>query len=166
MNIDFRRATQADAEAMLVYLSEFWADGCDTAVQMPAMPDLEQEQQWLASRGGASAVVFLAMEEGRVIGMIEGWIQNMPEFQHNCEFGMGILKKYRQKGIGKKLVQCILDWAHEKKLMRVELNVFSNNLAGIALYTRMGFSEDGRRKIAVKLRDGSYCDLIHMFRTV
>ena len=35
---------------------------------------------------------------------------------------------------------------------------------GAALYSSMGFVEDGRRENAVKLRDGRYRDLVHMYR--
>ena len=161
-----RETTPADAERLLEYLSAFWANGCDTVTYKSSLPTIQQEREWLASKTGDRGVVFVAEHEGRLIGMIDASVPNIDEFKHTCEFGMSVLPEARNQGVGRKLIQSILAWARHKKLRQVELNVFSNNSPAIKLYTDMGFVEDGRRVQAVKLRNGTFCDLIHMSHSV
>jgi len=162
MNI--RRSTLEDAEAMLTFLASFWEAGCDTVTQMSSLPTVEQELEWIATRDGDARVLFVAEQEDRIVGMIEGTIPQSQEYAHGCEFGMSVLAPFRGQGIGRELILRLLDWAESKQLWRVELSVFSNNAPAIKLYTSMGFQEDGRRENAVRLRDGGLCDLVQMFK--
>lgn len=158
-----RKSTIDDAEKFLEYLETFWKDGCDTVVgRMISLPDLEHERNWLSKMTGEDAVVYVAETEGKIIGMIQANVPGAAEFRHTCEIGMSVLLQYRNRGIGKKLIQQALEWAHEKRLCIIELEVFSNNRPAISLYSNTGFVEDGRRLNAVRLKDGTYCDLVHM----
>jgi len=160
MNI--RQATTNDAAPILQYLAAFWADGCNTAIYRSSLPSLQDEINWLAQRDGECGVVFIAEQDDKIIGLIDTIIPKIDEFKHTCEFGMSVLAAYRNKGIGRSLIQHLLNWANIKHISNVELNVFSNNHTAIALYASLGFVEDGRRKNAVKLQNGTFCDLIHM----
>ncbi len=53
---------------------------------------------------------------------------------------------YRKKGIGKKILQEILNRACQKKLKQVTLEVRESNQWGLKLYYAFGFMEIGRRK--------------------
>ena len=55
-----------------------------------------------------------------------------------------------------------MDWASERGVTIVGLEVFSINEPAINLYSSLGFSEDGRIKGGIKLQNGEYCDLVHM----
>jgi putative acetyltransferase len=72
---------------------------------------------------------------------------------------MGLLPEYRAKGIGTRLMQATLAKAKEFGLEKVELHVYSNNNAAIALYRKMGFEEEGLIKKYRKL-DGGYTDCL------
>jgi len=160
MNI--RQAIADDAENLLDFLKAFWADGCDTVITRSSLPNLQQEREWLSKRIGEDAVVFVAERDGKIVGIIEATVPNQAEFRHTCELGISVLLAFRKQGIGKKLIQRVLDWAEENCLGIIDLHVFSNNKSAIALYSSMGFVEDGRREGAVKLNDGTFCDLVHM----
>lgn len=162
MNI--RQATTNDAASILQYLAAFWADGCNTVIYRSSLPSLRDETNWLAQRDGEYGVVFVAEQDNIIIGLIDTIIPKIDEFKHTCEFGMSVIAAYRNKGIGRGLIQHLLNWASIRHISNVELNVFSNNHAAIALYASLRFEEDGRRVNAVKLQEGSFCDLIHMTR--
>lgn len=57
---------------------------------------------------------------------------------HVVSLGMGILKPYRGKGYGKKLLKKVIDHAWSQGLKRLELEVFSDNDIAISLYKKMG----------------------------
>ena len=49
---------------------------------------------------------------------------------------------FRNKGIGKKLIESVKKWALEKDCKYIELNVLSQNDKAIALYKAMDFDEE------------------------
>ncbi len=159
-----RQATARDAENLLSYLSAFWTDGCDTVLQRSSLPNVEEERKWLSERDGKTGIVFVAEQNKRIVGAIDASIPSADEFRHTCEFGMSVLQEFRKQGIGKRLLQRLLEWAEESGLWKIELNVFSTNSSAIMLYSSLGFTEDGRRENAVKLKDSTFCDLVHMAR--
>lgn len=83
-------------------------------------------------------------------GKIVGWIlfhsQSRKRFAHVGSFGMMIAKDYRENGIWQLLIQSLLNWAEKHPVIeKVCLGVFSTNHRAIALYKKMGFSEEGRK---------------------
>jgi len=104
---------------------------------------------------------FVALDSDKVVGWIDISPSRLPVSTHVGGLGMGLMKGYRGQGLGSKLMQAALDKAREKGLKRVELEVYPHNEAGIALYKKFGFREEGRRIKAAKLDEG-YVDLIQM----
>jgi putative acetyltransferase len=71
---------------------------------------------------------------------------------------------YQNQGVGKALMASILELADNwLKLKRVELCVFIENKAAIALYRKMGFVVEGTKKYAA-VRNGQYADEYLMAR--
>jgi RimJ/RimL family protein N-acetyltransferase len=67
--------------------------------------------------------------------------------KHIRVLGMLVVKGYRGKGIGTKLMAYALDWARRQKgVEKVALGVFSNNKRAFALYKKFGFEVEGVRK--------------------
>lgn len=54
--------------------------------------------------------------------------------------------KYRNNGIGSKLLQKIIDISMKKNMQTVTLEVNENNLYAISLYNKFGFKKVGLRK--------------------
>ena len=48
----------------------------------------------------------------------------------------------RGKGIGRRLIQAVKDWAAARKLEYIELGVLTQNEGAIRLYESMAFTED------------------------
>ncbi len=115
----------------------------------------------------AGKCIFVAEIEGRIVGMIDFWNGHRKRIEHTGEFGMGVHPDYRNKGIGKCLIEMLLKWAKENPMIeKVKLGVFSTNARGIHLYTKMGFVEEGRKVNEVKTEEGKYIDVIEMYKCV
>ena len=54
--------------------------------------------------------------------------------------------KARRKGIGKALTDTVKDWACEKGVKQLELQVTENNEAAKSFYQHLGFTDTGRRE--------------------
>jgi ribosomal protein S18 acetylase RimI-like enzyme len=71
---------------------------------------------------------------------------------------MGVLKEYRRRGIGTKLMDNAIDAAKDFGMEKIELEVYTSNIPAINLYEKRGFILEGIKKKARKL-DGEYFDL-------
>jgi len=86
---------------------------------------------------------------------------------HVGEFGISIAKPYRGMGIGKLLMDHVLQQAeiHLPQLRIIILSVFSNNIPAIRMYERFGFREYGRLPDGFKHND-AFIDQVHMHKTI
>jgi len=57
-----------------------------------------------------------------------------------------VAEEARREGIGRALCEAVLDWCRAEGASNVELEVRSLNSSALALYRRLGFVEEGRRK--------------------
>jgi len=84
--------------------------------------------------------------------------------RHSGSVGIMVHKDYQGKGIGKALMNTLLDIADNwLMLVRVDLTVFIDNEKAINLYKKLKFVEEGiKRKAAI--RNGKYEDEMIMAR--
>ena len=85
---------------------------------------------------------FVAEKAGALLGYIgisaaagEGYITNVAVFP-----------EYRRVGIGKALMNCVLDFAAQNGFEFVSLEVRPSNAAAVSLYEKLGFKTEGRRR--------------------
>lgn len=86
---------------------------------------------------------------------------------HIGNFGISIAKDFRGEGIGKLLMQTVLDEAVKEipDLQMVTLGVFSNNDLAKKMYEEFNFVEFGRLPKGVKLEVG-FTDHIYMYKVI
>lgn len=73
--------------------------------------------------------------------IVVGWCDAQPKSDNVGYLGMGLLKEYREKGIGKKLIKEVLRISKEFGYTSVELEVHNTNIRAINLYKFVGFYE-------------------------
>lgn len=73
---------------------------------------------------------------------------------HVGTLGMGVIKSQRGKGYGMRLMRRALAHAFGRSgLLRVELEVFCDNLPAIQLYRKCGFVVEGSKRQAIRIDD-------------
>jgi len=99
-----------------------------------------------------------------IVGQISISVSSMPRRKHVAAIGMGVKKEFHRKGIGAKLLESVLEMADNwLNIVRVELEVFTDNKAAISLYEKYGFKIEGKlEKFA--FRNGKYDDAYKMAR--
>ena len=104
-------------------------------------------------------------EGGEIIAGTAGiTVYGNPRMRHSAGIGIMVHREYQGKGIGKALMQALLDIADNwLMLVRVELTVFVDNERAIALYEKMGFVKEGVKRMAA-IRNGAYVDELIMAR--
>lgn len=109
----------------------------------------------------------LAESSGIIVGLINFQSEARRRIAHKGEFGMSVRQAWRGKGVGKILLQTLLEWAKANPLIeKISLTVHVTNEIAINLYKQFGFQEEGRRVREIKMPDGNYIDQIMMYRFV
>jgi len=102
--------------------------------------------------------------EELVVGQVSLNIFSSPRLRHSATLDIMIHRDYQGKGVGKKLMETVLDLADNWLLLvRVELSVFANNEAAVNLYKSFGFEIEGIMKKSSIYR-GGYIDEYMMSR--
>jgi putative acetyltransferase len=83
---------------------------------------------------------------------------------HSAGLTMAVLEGYQGLGIGDQLLSALLDLAdNHLGLRRIDLEVYTDNTRGVALYGKHGFEVEGVRRLFA-FRDGRYADALLMGR--
>lgn len=78
------------------------------------------------------------------------------------EIGMFVAAEWRGRGVGTALVAAAIEWAKGRGLHKLTLRVFAHNEAGIALYRKFGFVEEGLHPKHIRRANGELWDLLDM----
>jgi len=121
-----------------------------------------QPLSWFEASLGRAAI-FGAFLDGTLAGMAGFAPQESAKRAHKALlWGMYVRAAARNAGVGKKLVEAVLDHARGRVEL-VQLTVVSENEPARRLYSAMGFVEYGYEKRALK-QDGRYYDDVLMVR--
>ncbi|MDX6452831.1 MAG: hypothetical protein QOH16_2880 [Gaiellaceae bacterium] len=102
--------------------------------------------------------LLVAVADGEVIGSI-----HVGTSGHGFgEIGMAVAREWRGRGVGSALMEAAIDWARAQGLHKLSLGVFAHNAAGLALYRKYGFVEEGRRVKHYRRQSGELWDSIEM----
>jgi ribosomal protein S18 acetylase RimI-like enzyme len=100
---------------------------------------MQRVEQW----NGMSGAGFLAMDAGTACGIAGSFLdQNDPTRAHLIS--MWTAPTHRNRGIGRLLVNEVLNWARGRNARALQLMVTSNNEQAIRFYHRLGFTQTGR----------------------
>ena len=115
---------------------------------------MEDIEEMLASD---NQTIFIVEDGAELIGWCGAYGSKYRRIRHQVLLAVGILKGYRNRGIGTQLFTVMEDWARKNGIRRLELLVQTNNKAGIALYRKMGFQIEGTKRESYCI-DGEYID--------
>ena len=158
-NLEIRAARVADADAIAA-LSALPGYRAGT-LRLPH-PNPDQTRKWLEARppDGFSIV---AVQNGRILGNA-GWDRGTGRRLHAAAIGMGVHDDYTGQGIGTRLLAELIEAADKWfGLRRLELTVYADNVAAIALYKRFEFVVEGTFR-DYAFRDGRFMDSLAMAR--
>ncbi|WP_370408816.1 GNAT family N-acetyltransferase [Tenacibaculum dicentrarchi] len=82
--------------------------------------------------------IFLAFQDNIPIGTISLEKINDKEYEI---LKLGVSKEHQGKGIGKKLMEYVIQLAKDKKVLKLVLHSNSKLVSALSLYTKLGFQE-------------------------
>jgi putative acetyltransferase len=128
--------------------------------QIEALP-LEKIEGFVRESVANDSVQFVALDGARVIGWADIFPHWATAISHCGSLGMGVLPDYRGQGIGRRLLEACISKAWLKGMTRIELEARADNSAAIALYRKVGFEHEARKRRAMRF-DGVYFEAEQM----
>lgn len=123
---------------------------------------IEANRKFIENLSGDDHLL-VAEVDGEVVGMA-GIHLKRGKARHSAGLGIMVRDDYQGRGIGRRLMESLLDLADNwLDLRRVELEVLADNDRAIQLYKSLGFEEEGVKR-AAHIAHGEYKDLLMMAR--
>lgn len=88
-------------------------------------------------------VFFVAEEKVILVGYINGGTKDIT-YRKAKYFeidNLGVLPKYRQTGVGTKLLETVTSWAKENGYQKIYVSSYIKNQKAVAFYKNKGFQE-------------------------
>ncbi|OED37839.1 GNAT family N-acetyltransferase [Chromatiales bacterium (ex Bugula neritina AB1)] len=159
-SLNVRHSNRDDIEAIRTIYSGL--NAVAGTLQLPFPSEFTWEDRLLKPAAGIHSLIAQIDEEA--VGHIGfSAIQN-PRRKHVGTFGMAVKQNHEGKGVGSALLGAALDLADNwLNLRRVELTVYTDNEAAIALYKKFGFIVEGESEMFA-FRDGEFVNSYYMAR--
>lgn len=124
----------------------------------------EQQRNRIESmKNSENSTIFVAEKDNNLVGYLFAIGGTARRTQHSVYIVIGILKDYRGQKIGTKLFESLKEWAIERNIRRLELTTVTRNVAGVALYKKMGFEIEGTKRHSLFIA-GEFVDEYYMVK--
>jgi L-amino acid N-acyltransferase len=155
-----RDATHADLPAILDIYNDAVAH--TTAIWNDNLVDLENRLKWFSMRRARGFPVLVVERDGAIAGYAAyGDWRAFEGFRHTVEHSVYVHKDHRAAGIGRLLMQALVDKARDGQVHVMIACIESGNAASIRLHESLGFRVAGRFS-EVGTKFGRWLDLTCM----
>ncbi|GGA94975.1 GNAT family N-acetyltransferase [Puia dinghuensis] len=155
-----RDASEADLPALLAIYNQVILH--TTAVYTYEQQTMEARAAWYMDKIAARYPVFIAEEEGRVVGFSSyGPFRAWPAYKYTVENSVYVSEDQRGKGIGKLLIRPLIESAKSQGFHAIIAGIDAANDASLRLHASFGFQEVAHfRQVGYKF--GRWLDLKFM----
>lgn len=160
--VQIRQAELNDAEKLLNCIKAYIPQS-DFIPKLPQEIKLTiaQENEWINScLINKNSLLLIAEFHNAIIGNIDLTGNQRKLMEHTAVIGMRMLNEWRNTGLGTALLSNVIEWAKQNEILEIIwLQVYTENTAGLTLYKKMGFSENGIIKNFFKHENKYYDNL-------
>jgi RimJ/RimL family protein N-acetyltransferase len=157
-----RPAQPSDADGLSALGSAVGSEPEGWLVTTNGWRTVNDERRYLrAIRRYPNAAVFVAEDDGAIVGRLSIARDQHPASAHVADLGLMVAASHRRRGIGTALLDAAVAWGRESGVKKLELHVFPWNDAAMKLYERYGFVKEGYRRNHYR-RGSEFVDAILM----
>ncbi|MEQ1407625.1 GNAT family N-acetyltransferase [Rhizobium sp. YS-1r] len=155
-----RDATEADLPTIMEIYNDAVAN--TTAIWNEVLVDLDNRKEWFAARRARGFPVLVAEVGGKVAGYASyGDWRAFDGYRHTVEHSVYVHRDFRGSGIGRLLMQELIERAASNGVHVMIAAIESENAASIRLHEKLGFRVAGKFS-EVGTKFGRWLDLTCM----
>lgn len=159
-----REMVEDDAAAIIELLPQTHAQ-TDFVNYFPGEFDwtLEREREFLRKRLHNPLSLSIAAEvDGRMIGLGGAAAPEFKRMHHQAELGLVLLEEFWRRGIGRRMMDLMIEWGRRTGLHKMYLRVYDYNERAMRMYEALGFVEEARLREDIRRADGSFGGTVFM----
>lgn len=166
-----RRVRESDAAALVALGDDILSTSdfnLTTPEEFRETFTVARELEWVREMNASPGNLALVAElDGRLIGSLSFRAEPRRRMAHWGSFSIGIGHEWRGRGIGRALIESLMDWAADHPTVeKVCLGVLGPNTRAFKLYRAMGFAVEGHRRRGIRFGPDRYADGIEMYQFV
>jgi phosphinothricin acetyltransferase len=163
-SLEIDRALPADVDAIAAILNDAIENTTASWYDLPRTP--EQVAAWIDDRTRSAHPFLVARRAGSVVGFSSyGPFRPWPGYRQTVELSIFVDRAHHRQGIGRKLVEALVDKARQAGVHVIVAGIEANNRASIELHRALGFVEVGRMPEVGRKFD-RWLTLVFMQRTM
>ncbi len=143
IKIEIRKATPKDANAVASFFRQ----------NLPYFPYVgrkeypkSKKKRFIDAIKKKEAIFCLAFAENRVIGVCSFFHKKRGRIRIRGDAGITISPQWQGKGVGTKLLKALIKEARKKGLRKLEAEVICKNKPSVALFKKVGFKLEGKKR--------------------
>jgi len=163
--ITLRECRNDDVQKLISTVKSYINDTGYLLITGEKLPSIvEEETKWVqAFVANDRNFLLVAVCNDEIIGNVYVRTSQRIQLEHIAIIGIGLLKEWRNLGLGTMMLESTLDWARKTPFIEhLWLQVHADNEAGLQLYKKFGFVEEGRHPAYTKHSPGQSIDDIIM----
>lgn len=155
-----RQARAQNAEAVIAHVNTI---GAETIYIMTErlLKTPREERLVFRQADGESGLYLVAVIDGEIVGSANIVRGRQSKNRHTAGLGIALRRDECGVGLGLAMMKAMIAWARSVGIRNLTLGVFATNKAAIALYRKLGFTQEGRLRGQVVL-NGTPADEILM----
>ena len=155
-----RNATREDISAITAIYNDVIAT--TNAIYRENQVEVSERMDWFEDKNSHGYPVIVAEQEGEVVGYgVFGSFRFGEGYNHTVEHSVHVGVSHRGQGIGKNILEHLMQIAREQNRKVMVAAVDSTNVASINLHAAYGFKESARMP-HVAQKHGQLLDLVLM----
>lgn len=167
MVLIIRNSTERDVESMLMIYTQHVQFGLDLAdsrhIQMPQIEDIKRRRK---NMNNSMLPHLVAEEEGIVLGYAYAVaFRKRPTYKYAVKHSIYIDHNYQHKGIGSRLLPCLIDACAAGGYRQIIGYIDSSNQPSIKLHEAFGFKQSGYLP-NIGFKFGKWTDCVIMQRSL
>lgn len=141
--IGIREAADADLPSVAEILNAEIADSPYLYLEKPVT--LGERLNWLRAHHDARLPVLVATLDGQVVGWASlSRYRPSSGYRHTAEISVYVDPRAQRRGVARRLVAALHDWASAAGLRAIVASIDSENAASIALFESLGYVQAAR----------------------
>lgn len=167
-NIQIMKARIDDAQAILDYLDQIGKESDNLTFGEEGLGyTLEDEIKLIEGYAeNLNSIIFIALDDKKVVSVGNLSASKRERTKHVSILGISVLKAYWGQGIGKRMMNTLIEFANQAPDTRfIHLEVRSDNIKAINLYKTVGFKKNSVVPSMMCIK-GEYFDIDLMIREV
>ena len=155
MEFLYREAEASDAAALIEYNSTVGSETDNLSFDGETFRISEEREAKFIDRFHRSDrdIMLVALCGDKIVANAILECERTKRYNHRAELSITVLKEFWGKGIGSTLMSMLIDFAREKKIKSIYLEVRGDNLRAISLYRKFGFEKIGEYKDFFKIKN-------------